>query len=132
MLEFLKGEQADVLAAEQQLGRTASKYSYNADTFINGYFKDRLDVHRKLFDFYGQRQIRNIRYHKCWARKKLYDAHCTTILDMLGLKPYSKITNPGEVILVVEDDMIGVKHKGRRPSKHAVFWRYFFRKVSYY
>lgn len=131
-LEYMKAEQPEVLAAEQQLARTGSKNSYNADSFIDGYFKDWLAVHRKLYDFYGQRQIRNMRYHKCWARKKLYDAHCTTILDMLGLKPNSKITNPGEVILVVEDDMIGVKHKGRRPSKHAVFWRYFLRKVSCY
>ena len=129
-LEYMKAERPDVLAAERKLGETGSKNSYNFEKFVDGYFKDWLAVHRTLFDFYGQRQIRNMRYHKSWARKKLYDAHSTTILDMLGLKPHSKIQNPGEVILVVEDKMIEVKHKRRRPSKHTSFWRYFLRKVS--
>ena len=128
-LEYMKSKRQDVVAAEQKLGSTGTKNSHNFELFVDGYFKDWLAVHRTLFDFYGQPQIRNMRYHKAWARKKLYDAHAATILDMLGLKPSSKINNPGEVILVVEDEMIEVKHKNRRPSKHAAFWRYFLRKV---
>lgn len=129
MLELKKSERADVLEAERRLGSTGTKHSYSLDKFVNGYFKDWLATYQLLFQFYGQAPILNMRYHKMWARKKLYDAHSTTILEMLGLRPDSKIETPGEVILIVEDTKIEVKHTKRRPSKHAAFWRYFLRKV---
>ena len=131
-LEEWKLEREDVKEAELKLASSRSKKSANYHEFVNGYFKDWLAVHELLYEFYGQRKIRNLRFHTAWARKRLYDLHVIRILAMFGLKPNQKIPNhrQGEYILTVEDGMIGTKHKGNRPSKHAAFWRYFIRKVS--
>ena len=76
--------------------------------------------------------MRNLRFHTAWARKRLYDLHVIRILAMSGLQTNNeKIPKErrGGYILTVKDEMIGTQHKGRRPSRHAAFWRYFIRKV---
>ena len=129
-LEQMKDDSKErVHEAEQQLGSSGTENAYAYERFMRGYFPDWLVVHQKLFQFYGRREIRNQRYHKTFAEQKLFDCHSERLFAMLGMKPNDK-RRPGEVILVVENEMVIPWHAGRRPSRHSTFWTYFLRKVS--
>ena len=71
----MKLKHQNVLDAERRLGSSGTKNSWNYEEFVDGYFKDWFAVHQDLYEFYGRREIRNMRFHTAWARKRLYDLH---------------------------------------------------------
>ena len=128
-LESMKQKNPDIAQAEQALGNSGTKNSYNLDQFKFGYMKDWFAQHETLFEFYGAPKIREIRSKTARSRKQMYDRLVAEILGLFGLAPHEKLQKPGEAIFIVEPTMIGTAHKGHRPSKHAAFWRYFIKKV---
>lgn len=104
--------------------------NYCVYILVASYMADWFKYHHTLYCFYSSPQMKNLRWHKRWANQQLYDRLANHIFAMMGIKANYRVTNRGEIIFVVEEDMIDMHHKGRRISKNAAFWKYFMRKVT--
>ena len=154
-LEFKKFDNGNILKVEAKLKTNGSKNSLSWSNFKAGYFSVWLDNHRMLFDFYADMSLRADRMKCCVSRQSLYDKLVDQIFKMLGVRymdesarptrpskaedPFGEYSNQmrkmrGQLnrdkLVVLGMQKISTEHKKSKPSKHAVFWKYFRRKIQ--
>ena len=154
-LEYKKSANGAVLKAEAKLADSKTKNSLSWLEFKNGYFESWLNHHKLLFDFYADISLRADRMKCCVSRQSLYDKLVNQLFKMLGvrymadsakpMKPAKKDDPFGEYantlrqmrwqmnrdkLVVLGMQKLSTDHKKGKASKHAVFWRYFRRKIQ--
>ena len=125
-LECRKSRRTDVLEAEAALGATGTKRSYGWKLFREGYYAAWIRHNKLLFGFYRHPAIRSDRFRCNIRRQQIYDRLVDQLFKLMSVQQHN---GPGadnrSKLVVMGQQQVSTWHKGHRPSKHAVFWRYF-------
>ena len=129
-LEYRKSKRQDILNGEADLGATGTKNSYGWKLFHEGYYQAWIRLNKLLFEFYRNPAIRSDRFRCNVRRQQMYDQLVEQLFSMMGVQQHNgPVPDNRSKLVVLGQQQVSTKHKGHRPSKHAVFWRYFAQKA---
>ena len=98
--------------------------------FREGFYAAWIRQNKLLFGFYRLPAIRSDRFRCNVRRQEMYDRLVDELFKLMGVhQDNGPDPENSSRLVVLGHQQVSTQHKGHRPSKHAVFWRYFARKA---
>lgn len=110
--------------------RLESRESLNLVKFKDEYLSTYMENQETLECFYGSKKMRRWRFNLQINQSRLFDQISQKLFQLAGVNQHSSRAGNHKILFVTGQKETSTDHKHHRPSRHAAFWEFFWRKAK--